>query len=101
MLTRRTAQAPFRVHAYPLERGVCLRIVGEVDLSTVPELDEALAELRSARVPVVLDLSKVTFFDSTGLRALVRATRQARLAKSGFFIARPSDQVSRLIEVAG
>jgi anti-sigma B factor antagonist len=64
--------------------GAALRIelAGEVDLAARPELDRLLSESDGAREgTVLLDLSRVTFLDSTGLHWLLRA-RDA-IARSG------------------
>ncbi len=47
-----------------------LTLRGELDLATVPRLEQALAE---AGDDVVLDLRGLTFMDSTGVRVLLEA----------------------------
>ncbi len=56
---------------------------GEVDLTTAPQLREAiLAAVNSAeKPPLVIDLSQVDFIDSAGLALLVEARK--RLAPEG------------------
>ena len=46
---------------------------GELDISTAPDLQDALAELTDAPRRVVVDLSDLEFCDSTGLSVFVRA----------------------------
>jgi anti-sigma B factor antagonist len=59
-----------------------IELAGEVDLAAQPELDRLLSESDGAREgTVLLDLSRVTFLDSTGLHWLLRA-RDA-IARSG------------------
>ncbi len=54
-------------------------VVGEVDLSTAPELKAALAEvLRSDASGVLVDLSHATFIDSTTLGVLMGAVKRLR-----------------------
>lgn len=51
-----------------------VRVYGEVDISTVPRMEEACAEasaLRDGMPYMVVDLSGVTFMDSTGIGALI------------------------------
>jgi anti-sigma B factor antagonist len=56
-----------------------LRLVGELDASTAPELRTRLAELYDGgRRCVVLDLSQLDFLDSTGLGVLVGALKRFR-----------------------
>jgi anti-anti-sigma factor len=53
---------------------------GEIDLSNSAELKRTVEEA-SLQGPVILDLTSVTFIDSTGVRALFKLRRQ--LAESG------------------
>ncbi len=48
---------------------------------------------------IVLDLSKLTFLDSTGLRCLVTADRRAREAGRRVVIVRGPDAVQRVFEI--
>ncbi|KAB1934512.1 STAS domain-containing protein [Micromonospora sp. ALFpr18c] len=57
---------------------VQLRLTGELDYDTAPELIEAAAELREAgRQQVLIDLTGVTLCDSSGLSALLVVHRGA------------------------
>jgi anti-anti-sigma factor len=53
--------------------GVLLRVSGELDLVSEPQLTQALEELGGREA--TLDLSELAFMDSTGLRALLGAAR--------------------------
>jgi anti-anti-sigma factor len=52
---------------------VGLRLIGELDLNTVPLLEAELSRTREPSPPSVIDLSELRFLDLTGLRALLRA----------------------------
>ena len=53
---------------------VVLAVHGDVDLQSAPELGAALARVHNDRSgDVVIDLSAVTFLDSSGLGAIVTA----------------------------
>src|ERR1700759_2284399 len=58
--------------------GVVLTLAGELDLGTVPVLQERLDQAICAKAAVVIDLSRLRFIDSSGLDLLVRAERQLR-----------------------
>jgi anti-sigma B factor antagonist len=56
-----------------------MRVTGEVDVATAAPLRQELAvHMGSHQRDLVLDVSGVTFMDSTGLGVLVRAVRQVR-----------------------
>jgi anti-anti-sigma factor len=78
-----------------------LSVEGELDIATAPRmlaaLNDALADM--AR-PLVVDLSRVVFMDSTGLALLINAHRRARRLGHGFAIACPQGPISRVFEIA-
>jgi anti-anti-sigma factor len=49
---------------------------GELDLATVPAMQEALRGAARGRGPVTLDMAQVTFIDSSGMRAILTALRE-------------------------
>ena len=60
------------------ERGVVIAAVtGEIDISTVPQLQVRLFELADGGGTLIVDLNRVTFIDSAGLGALVGTARRA------------------------
>ncbi|MGI4790936.1 MAG: STAS domain-containing protein [Janthinobacterium lividum] len=58
--------------------GTVIEAVGEVDLTTAPQLREALlaAVGDAEKLSVIVDLSKVDFIDSAGLALLVEARKK-------------------------
>jgi len=77
-----------------------IRAAGEVDLSTAHQLRQELDTARDDRIAAVLDLSQVTFIDSTGLQLLLEQTREAVGTDWAFFVLRPSAAVRRVIELS-
>ncbi|HEX3462275.1 MAG TPA: STAS domain-containing protein [Acidimicrobiales bacterium] len=72
---------------------------GELDIATAQGLADWLVEISGSAV--VVDLSGVTFMDSTGLTAL--ATARQRMAEKGddLLLTRPTPIVRRVLEVMG
>lgn len=70
---------------------------GEIDIATADELGSALADNRDT----VLDLSEVSFMDSTGLRTLVAVHNRLHGAGARFRVVVPSGPVQRIIEITG
>jgi anti-anti-sigma factor len=69
--------APFRVTRVDSDGDVRLELCGELDMSSAPELDTTVIELRPITAPLVLDVGGLTFVDSAGLRSLLTARRAA------------------------
>jgi anti-sigma B factor antagonist len=83
---------------------VCLiELGGEVDERTAPQVSEAIesAVVTGVRA-VVLDLCSVTFMDSRGLWALIRARRALSRRNVSFSLAcLPHSEAGRLLELTG
>jgi anti-anti-sigma factor len=79
---------------------VVLRLDGELDLASVPTLEQAVegAPLDSA-TEVVLDLRGLEFIDSTGLRALLLQEERSAERGQAFALVRGPEQVQRLMNM--
>jgi len=74
--------------------------LGELDLSTVGKVQEELRRVEKSSPPtVVIDLSRVTFLDSTGLRCIVTADERARDEGRRLVIVRGPDTVQRVFSI--
>ena len=77
-------------------------VVGEVDMVTAPVLRERLDVLfRADRAPIVVDLSRVEFFGSTGLAVVVDAQHRAEAEGRVFVLVAGTRVVQRPLEVSG
>ena len=76
---------------------------GELDLATAPALEGALARAFEAAGDgnVVLDLRELEFIDSSGLRTLLTARRQAEDAGQQFSLVAGHRGLERTLEIAG
>lgn len=92
----------FEVSVTRREGAYVVTAVGEVDVSTAPELRQRLYE-QPADALVVVDLSDVTFLDSTGLGVLVAALKRVREhdANGELHLVVHRPQVSKVLEVTG
>lgn len=60
-------------------QGCVLKLAGEIDLCCMPELRAALeAEAATHSTMLIVDLSEVTFIDSSGLSVLIGCWRKMR-----------------------
>jgi stage II sporulation protein AA (anti-sigma F factor antagonist) len=73
---------------------------GEIDLSNADRLRSALAAM-PAEGEVVVDLSEVTFLDSTALNALVAGHLVRKRSGGSILLLNPRPFVDRVIELAG
>jgi len=71
---------PFAVRAIALsERAIRVVVTGELDLATVPQLEAALTLEMEREQEVVLDLSELSFMDSTGVAVILGAINNAKV----------------------
>jgi anti-sigma B factor antagonist len=83
---------------------VVVVLTGEHDLYTAPGLQDRLSTLYEEGVPFVVDLTQATFIDSSVLRVLLEARREADERGLGFAVALGQDEapgVRRVLEVTG
>jgi anti-sigma B factor antagonist len=76
--------------------------VGEIDALTAPQLGTTLLNLADdGKTGVVVDLSKVTFIDSTAIGVILNGVR-ALAARSGrLVLVCPTERILRPFEVTG
>lgn len=89
------------VTAEPMDDAIVVRATGEIEVSTVDAVRRELDAARAEDAAALLDLSGVTFIDSTGLQLLLDASHSSAVSDWGFFVVRPSRAVQRLIDLSG
>jgi anti-sigma B factor antagonist len=81
--------------------GSVIRVQGEVDLYSSPDLRKAILKaVPSAEGGLAIDLSGVTYIDSSGVATLVEGLRSAREHGTTFTLVEPSDAVRQVLELA-
>lgn len=74
-------------------------VVGEIDLAGGPLLDQVVAAREAAGDHVTIEMSQVTFVDSSGLRSLIAASQRATAAGRRVRLVAPSAVVVRLLDI--
>ncbi|MFF8910257.1 STAS domain-containing protein [Streptomyces olivaceoviridis] len=92
-----------RVHVHRLSTDRHLvTVVGDLDLHTASHLADALQPLvLTDGHSVLVDLSDVTFLDSTGLTCLIAVYRTARSTGARLALIAPSERVRRMLALTG
>ncbi len=79
-----------------------IELGGELELHNAGALREELNALCAAERPgVIVDLSHLTFMDSTGIGVLVHGFKAARAHSGTLALVCPSQRLMRLFEIAG
>jgi anti-sigma B factor antagonist len=94
---------PFQLESVTIG-GDCavLRIAGEVDVYTAPELRERVVQLLAGGARhVVADLREVDFLDSTGLGALVGSLKRLREQDGSLTLVATADRILTIFRLTG
>ena len=79
-----------------------VRLLGELDMSTAPQLREELLRLAAdGATMVTVDLSELAFVDSTGLSVLITGLKRLRQQGGEMALRSPTPGTRRLLEITG
>jgi len=79
-----------------------MEVKGRVDSSTAPELDSALTNLlNNNKNKIVLNLQAVDYLSSAGLRALVKALKDAQKSGGDLRLASVSEPIEVILRTVG
>jgi anti-sigma B factor antagonist len=88
------------VHVEDSTGASIVTLSGELDLSTIPRMEAALMEQVLQRRAVLVDLTKLSFIDSSGIGVLIQAFNASNGIPVHLVIG-PGSQVDRVFEIAG
>jgi anti-sigma B factor antagonist len=96
----------FKVTVTVADAGTVVAVFGEVDVVSAPWLRETLTSVQlrrrhgAANLPVVVDLSGVTFMDASGLGVLVGAARRVHHGGRDIVLRDPSARTLRVLQIS-
>jgi anti-anti-sigma factor len=88
---------PLVIHTSTVGGAYTIRVAGQIDFTTAPQLAATLQ--RSDSTPICLDLTGVTFMDSLGIAVLIAAHRRAVERGAEFTVRNPAPILKKLFEV--
>ena len=77
-----------------------IALEGRLDTTTAPELEKALKDALDGATELKLDLEKLDYISSAGLRVLLSA-HKTMAGKGGMKVVHPNEVVSEVFEVTG
>lgn len=93
---------PYEVHEETIEqRTRVIAVSGDLDMAAAPAFEKRLLDSVSGEEPVILDLSDVTYMDSTAIGALIAVRRQANMTRGRFALVCQPGDIRRMIEYTG
>lgn len=94
--------AAFNWRARDVGSVLYIRFSGELDIRVASIAGAGLRDpMDTWHRTVVVDMSDVSFMDSSGLRLLIRMKQDVDARQGRFVMARPSPQVERVVGIAG
>ena len=97
-----TPYTEFAVHVAPnVAGGTDVAIMGELDLATLAEVQDALGKALDAEGPVRIDMRACSFVDSRGIAALVGTALRLREQGRDLTMDGVQDRVMRTLDRAG
>jgi anti-sigma B factor antagonist len=85
-----------------MKRVLLIEVGGRVDSTTADRLGDVLKEaVDNGKTQIVLDLSKVEYMSSAGLRELVSAQKKLRNGRGDLRLAALSERVQEVLALAG
>ena len=92
---------PFEARRVPGDAATIVQLSGEIDLESAPRMRAALEAALRIGLPIVIDMSGVTFVDSTGFGVLVATHLQAKQVGVSVLVRAVSGRVRVLMEMMG
>jgi anti-anti-sigma factor len=94
--------ARFDIHTEVDDDLASARVSGELDIASLPRLQDAVEELLAGSVSrLAIDLSEVTFVDSSGLRQLIVLASRAEQEGWALSLVPPSGASLAVFELTG
>ena len=90
----------FEVKTQQAEGHKVLEVEGEVDLDSSPRLLTAIEDSLKDPAPLKVDLSRVTYVDSSGVAVLIQGYKLALKKSIKYLLLDPSPQVNAVIELS-
>jgi anti-sigma B factor antagonist len=100
-LTETFQPPPFGVEVTRDAASATIAILGELDIATTPELTDALRSLEPGYETLVVDLSRCTFFASSGISILLEESQRAKQEGFELVVIKAPAEVQRMFDLAG
>jgi len=93
---------PLEIKAEKVGNYVVLKLSGEVDVYTAPQLrEEIIGRVDQGEHDIVVDLEKVDFLDSTGLGVLVGGLKRVKQHNGSLSLICNQEKILRIFRITG
>jgi len=83
-----------------VDRMSILDVIGEIDIYTTPQFKDAIKEaIDAGESAVIINMSQVTYMDSSGFGALLSATKRLRPLHRSLSLVACNDSINRMLQI--
>lgn len=82
------------------DSSIIIEVSGDVDLDKTDEFRNQVFNAFDKEHKVILDMSQVSYIDSSGISVLIESHQKAQELGKDFVILKPSESVTSVIEMA-
>ena len=79
---------------------IVVALTGEIDMENAPQVRRALLDNLKQKRDILVDLSQVTYIDSSGIASLIEGLQAARKQKNDLALVSVSQRARRVLELA-
>lgn len=77
-----------------------LDVMGEIDIYTTPQFKDAVsAAIDEGKPGIIINMSQVTYMDSSGFGTLLSATKRLRPVSGALFLSGCNDAITRMLQI--
>lgn len=77
-----------------------LDVVGEIDIYTTPQFKEAVSvAIEEGKPGIIINMSQVTYMDSSGFGTLLSATKRLRPISGALFLSNCNEAITRMLQI--
>ena len=77
-----------------------LDVIGEIDIYTTPQFKEAVSAAIDENKPaIVINMTKVTYMDSSGFGTLLSATKRLRPLDGALYLSGCNEAIQRMLQI--
>ena len=90
-----------KIEINPLQDIEIVKIEGDIDASTAPKVSKQVLPLASQGKKIIVDMTKVSYMSSAGLRMLLLLHRQVSLKKTELVLVGMKQEIINTMKVTG
>lgn len=77
-----------------------LDVTGEIDIYTTPQFKDAVsAAIDEGKPSIVINMTQVSYMDSSGFGTLLSATKRLRPVEGGLYLSGCNEAISRMLQI--